>query len=55
MSALLGNWIQLQQGDSLLEGEAESLNAEGNLILRQADGTRRTVIAGEVTSQLSGI
>lgn len=55
MSALLGQWIQLQQGDCLLEGDAESLNAEGNLILRLADGSRITVTAGEVTSQLSEV
>lgn len=50
-STILGNWIQLDASGSALEGRAESLDGEGNLVLRLADGDLRTVTAGEVTSQ----
>jgi len=52
-SSILGNWIHLQAAGSVLEGRAESLDAEGNLILRLADGSLHAVTAGEVTSQAS--
>jgi BirA family biotin operon repressor/biotin-[acetyl-CoA-carboxylase] ligase len=52
-SAILGDWIQLDASGSMLEGRAESLDAEGNLLLRRTDGGLHTVSAGEVTSQTS--
>lgn len=52
-SALLGNWIRLQAGSTVVEGTAEALDEEGNLILRLADGTTYRATAGEVTSQIS--
>jgi len=50
-STILGEWIQLDASGSMLEGRAESLDAEGNLLLRMSDGGLQTVSAGEVTSQ----
>ena len=50
-SSILGNWIRLDAADVSFEGHAESLDAEGNLLLRLADGTLRTMSAGEVSSQ----
>jgi biotin-(acetyl-CoA carboxylase) ligase len=35
----------------MIEGRAERLDAEGNLVLRLADGSFHTVTAGEVTSK----
>ncbi|MEO6785163.1 MAG: biotin--[acetyl-CoA-carboxylase] ligase [Chthoniobacteraceae bacterium] len=49
-SSVLGKWIRLDAADMSFEGCAESLDAEGNLLLRLADGTLRTMTAGEVTS-----
>ncbi len=51
-SALLGTWVQLQSGTETLEGTAESLDPEGNLLLRLTDGTLHRATAGEVTSQI---
>ncbi len=48
-SSLLGRWIQLRVGDSVLEGVAEQLDAEGHLLLRHADGTLHRQSAGEVS------
>ncbi len=50
-SSILGNWIRLESADTSFEGHAESLDAEGNLLLRLADGSLRTMTAGEVSSQ----
>jgi len=50
-STILGEWIRLDASDSVLEGRAESFDAEGNLMLRLAADDLRTVTAGEVTSQ----
>ncbi len=52
-SSVLGKWIRLDAADVSFEGRAESLDAGGNLLLRLADGTLRTMTAGEVTSQKS--
>jgi BirA family biotin operon repressor/biotin-[acetyl-CoA-carboxylase] ligase len=51
-SALLGTWVQLQAGTTSIEGTAEALDEEGNLLLRLADGTLYRATAGEVTSQV---
>jgi BirA family biotin operon repressor/biotin-[acetyl-CoA-carboxylase] ligase len=49
-SSILGKWIRLDAADISFEGCAENLDAEGNLLLRLADGTLRTMTAGEVSS-----
>ena len=48
----LGRQVELRWRDQVLEGLAESVDDHGNLVLLQADGTRVTVMAGEVTSQV---
>ena len=48
-SVLLGKWVQVRAGDSLVEGVAESLDAGGQLLLRTGDGELRALNAGEVT------
>ena len=45
----LGREIRVTFGDQVYEGTAEDVDRDGNLILVQPDGTRRTVEAGEVT------
>ena len=54
-SSILGKWIRLDAADISFEGRAESLDAEGNLLLRLADGSLRTMTAGEVSSQPSSV
>jgi BirA family biotin operon repressor/biotin-[acetyl-CoA-carboxylase] ligase len=48
-SLLLGRWVQVRSGDATLEGSAEGLDANGQLLLRTADATLQTLSAGEVT------
>ena len=48
----LGRQVELRWRDQVLEGIAESVDDEGNLILLQPDGERTSVVAGEVTSQV---
>ncbi len=48
-SLLLGRWIQVQSGAATLEGRAETLDADGHLLLRTADGALHRLTAGEVT------
>jgi BirA family biotin operon repressor/biotin-[acetyl-CoA-carboxylase] ligase len=48
-SFLVGRWIHVRSGETLLEGQAEELDADGHLLLRQADGTLTRLTAGEVT------
>ena len=50
-SSILGKWIRLDAADISFDGRAESLDSEGNLMLRLADGTLRTMTAGEVSSR----
>ena len=45
----LGREIRITFRDQVYEGLAEDVDRDGNLILAQADGTRRTIEAGEVT------
>jgi BirA family biotin operon repressor/biotin-[acetyl-CoA-carboxylase] ligase len=47
--ATLGQSVRLTFRDEVYEGTAEDVDDEGSLILRLADGTRRTFEAGEVT------
>jgi len=48
-SLLLGRWVQLRAGHTILEGRAESLDADGHLLLRKTDGSLSRLTAGEVT------
>ena len=48
-SFLLGRWIQVRAGETLAEGLAEQLDADGHLLLRHADGSLAKLTAGEVT------
>jgi BirA family biotin operon repressor/biotin-[acetyl-CoA-carboxylase] ligase len=45
----LGREIRVTFRDQVYEGLAEDVDADGNLILIQPDGTKRTIEAGEVT------
>ena len=47
--ATLGQSVRLTFRDEVYEGTAEDVDNEGSLILRLADGTRKTFEAGEVT------
>lgn len=48
----LGKSVRLAWQESVVEGLAEGVDAQGNLILRLADGSTFTATAGEVTSQV---
>lgn len=48
-SVLLGRWVQVRAADTIIEGVAESLDANGQLLLRQSDGNLATLSAGEVS------
>jgi BirA family transcriptional regulator, biotin operon repressor / biotin---[acetyl-CoA-carboxylase] ligase len=45
----LGREVRVTFRDQVYEGLAEDVDWDGNLILAQPDGTRRTIEAGEVT------
>ena len=47
----LGRSVSLRSQDAVIEGIAESVNAQGNLLVRRNDGSLYTATAGEVTSQ----
>jgi BirA family transcriptional regulator, biotin operon repressor / biotin---[acetyl-CoA-carboxylase] ligase len=51
-SAILGKWVRLQAGLTVLEGTAEELDGDGNLLMRLGDGTLQRASAGEVTSHI---
>lgn len=48
----LGKQVQVRWGEHVEEGVAEDVDSEGNLLLRRADGTLITLMAGEVTLQV---
>jgi BirA family biotin operon repressor/biotin-[acetyl-CoA-carboxylase] ligase len=48
-SFLLGRWIEIRSGETVMEGVAEQLDADGHLLLRLADGSLTRLTAGEVT------
>jgi BirA family biotin operon repressor/biotin-[acetyl-CoA-carboxylase] ligase len=48
-SLLLGRWVQLRSGTALHEGLAESLDENGQLLVRAGDGSAECFVAGEVT------
>lgn len=45
----LGKWVRVLASGHTEEGEASSVDADGSLILRRADGTLVTIISGDVT------
>lgn len=47
----LGRTVSLRSQHDTIEGVAESVDEQGNLLVRQADGSLYTATAGEVTSQ----
>ena len=48
----LGRTVSLRSQNDVIEGMAESVDEQGNLLVRQSDGSLHTATAGEVTSQL---
>ena len=48
----LGRTVILRSQHATIEGIAESVDEQGNLLVRQADGSLYTATAGEVTSQI---
>jgi BirA family biotin operon repressor/biotin-[acetyl-CoA-carboxylase] ligase len=48
-SVLLGKWVAVQTGAGTIEGLAEGLDAQGQLLLRRADGEVAPLNAGEVS------
>ena len=53
-SSLLGQRIAVHAGGSVIEGIAEALDDGGQLLMREAGGTLRTLGAGEVTLRPAG-
>jgi BirA family biotin operon repressor/biotin-[acetyl-CoA-carboxylase] ligase len=47
-SYVLGRHVLVDQGDSIIEGITDGLDAQGFLLLRQQDGRRTRVVAGGV-------
>jgi BirA family biotin operon repressor/biotin-[acetyl-CoA-carboxylase] ligase len=45
----LGKEVLVKRGNEVWEGYAESVDKDGNLLLRRPDGTLSTIIAGDVT------
>jgi BirA family transcriptional regulator, biotin operon repressor / biotin---[acetyl-CoA-carboxylase] ligase len=50
-SAVLGEWVKLHSGTEVFEGLAESLDGDGNLIIRGIDGTEMRMSNGEISSK----
>lgn len=48
-SSVLGLHVTADEGGLRIEGTAEDLDTDGGLVLRLADGSKRTLHAGEVT------
>ena len=47
----LGRSVQVRWQEQVVEGRAESIDEQGNLVLARPDGTTFTAVAGEVTLQ----
>ena len=47
--ATLGKWVRVSDPRETLEGWAEGVDEDGALFLRLADGSRRRLLAGDVT------
>ncbi len=54
-SVLLGKWIAVRAGTSLVEGVATGLNPEGQLLLRDSSGEIRALTAGEVSVERASL
>ena len=52
-SSVLGTWVKLASGNEGVEGLAEDLVEDGQLLLRLDDGSVRLMTAGEVTTRLT--
>ena len=50
----LGRDISVRRGEDVWEGRAESVDRDGNLLLRRPDGSLTTIVAGEVTLRKDG-
>ena len=48
----LGRTVSMRAQHQIVEGVAEAVDEQGNLLVRQADGSLYTATAGEVTSQV---
>ena len=48
----LGRTVQVRWHDQVVEGLAQAVDEQGNLILTRSDGTTFTALAGEVTLQV---
>lgn len=48
-SLLIGKWVRVRTGETLVEGVAEALDDQGQLLLRRADGELSHLSAGEVS------
>lgn len=48
----LGRMVQVRWLDQVVEGKAESIDEQGNLIIKRPDGSTFTAVAGEVTFQI---
>ncbi|MCI0440183.1 MAG: biotin--[acetyl-CoA-carboxylase] ligase [Chloroflexi bacterium] len=48
----LGKTVELRWQEQVVQGRAESVDDQGNLLIRRGDGSLFTAIAGEVTSQV---
>jgi len=45
----LGKRVRVKSGEAIIEGIAESVTKDGNLMLRHADGRLMKIVAGDVT------
>ncbi|HEX8313087.1 MAG TPA: biotin--[acetyl-CoA-carboxylase] ligase [Chthoniobacteraceae bacterium] len=50
-STLIGQWVEINTGASVIQGTATGLDPEGQLLLRTGDGALQSVSAGEATLQ----
>jgi BirA family biotin operon repressor/biotin-[acetyl-CoA-carboxylase] ligase len=48
-STILGRWVKVRLGGTMVEGMAEALDEEGRLILCDGNGERRALDGGEVS------
>lgn len=48
----LGKTVQLRWREEMVQGVAESVDDQGNLLIRRSDGSLFTAVAGEVTFQV---
>ena len=48
----LGKLVQVRWRNKVIDGTAETVDDQGNLVVRQSDGSKVSVVAGEVTLQV---